>query len=60
MLFKYLPIDRIDVLENLKIRFSPLMSLNDPFECQPLIDMKNERDMLLQQMLFDLNELWEM
>ncbi|KZK66797.1 hypothetical protein A1L58_05145 [Shewanella baltica] len=59
MLFKYLPIDRIDVLENLKIRFSPLMSLNDPFECQPLIDMKNERDMLLQQMLFDLNELWE-
>ncbi|MGY4879319.1 DUF2971 domain-containing protein [Vreelandella aquamarina] len=59
MLFKYLPKDRIDVLENLKIRFSPLMSLNDPFECQPLVDMKNESDKFLQQMLLDLNELWE-
>lgn len=59
MLFKYLPIDRVDVLENLKIRFSPLMSLNDPFECQPLVDMKNESDQFLAQMLRDLDRLWE-
>lgn len=32
MLFKYLPAERIDVLENLRIRFTPLLSLNDPFE----------------------------
>lgn len=31
-LFKYLPVERIDVLENLKIRMSPLKSLNDPYE----------------------------
>lgn len=59
MLFKYLPIDRVDVLENLKIRFSPLMSLNDPFECQPLVDLKNESNQFLQKMLSDLDELWD-
>jgi hypothetical protein len=59
MLFKYLPIDRVDVLENLKIRFSPLMSLNDPFECQPLVDMQNQSNKFLEQMLSDLDELWE-
>lgn len=32
MLFKYLPPERIDVLYGLKIRFTPLLSLNDPFE----------------------------
>jgi hypothetical protein len=59
MLFKYLPSERVDVLENLKIRFSPLMSLNDPFECQPLVDMRNERDQFLEETLRDLDELWE-
>ncbi len=32
MLYKYLPPERIDVLENLTIRFTQLLSLNDPFE----------------------------
>ena len=32
MLYKYLPEDRVDVLENLRIRFTQLLSLNDPFE----------------------------
>jgi len=59
MLFKYLPIERVDVLENLKIRFSPLASLNDPFECQPLVDMKNECSQLLEQIHSGLDELWE-
>lgn len=59
MLFKYLPAERVDILENLKIRFSPLMSLNDPFECQPLVDIKNESSQFLEQMLSDLDELWE-
>lgn len=32
MLFKYLPPERIDVLRETRIRFTPLLSLNDPFE----------------------------
>lgn len=59
MLFKYLPAERIDVLENLKIRFSPLISLNDPFECQPLVDIKKESDHFLEAMLRELNNIWE-
>lgn len=59
MLFKYLNQDRIDVLENLKIRFSPLMSLNDPFECRPLIKINKERNIILSEMLRDLDEIWE-
>ena len=33
-----MPSIRIDVLRNLKIRFSPFESLNDPFEALPLFD----------------------
>lgn len=35
LLYKYLPADRVDVLENLKIRFTQSASLNDPFELKP-------------------------
>lgn len=59
MLFKYLSSERVDVLENLKIRFSPLMSLNDPFECQPLVDIRSERSQFLEKTLQDLDRLWE-
>ncbi|WP_321413254.1 hypothetical protein [uncultured Desulfobacter sp.] len=38
MLYKYLPPERIDVLSNLRIRFSQPRSLNDPFETAPLIN----------------------
>ena len=33
MLYKYLPSERIDVLEAMRIRFTSVVSLNDPFEC---------------------------
>ena len=42
MLYKYLSDERVDVLENLKIRFSPFTSLNDPFKACPLIDISKE------------------
>ncbi|HSH25936.1 MAG TPA: DUF2971 domain-containing protein [Massilibacterium sp.] len=58
MLYKYLPFERVDVLESLSIRFSPLGSLNDPFECQPLIDMRNEKSVLINEIIDDLNNLW--
>lgn len=35
-LYKYLPPERIDVLEKLQIRFSPAISTNDIFELKPL------------------------
>lgn len=37
MLYKYLIPDRVDVLKNLKIRFTQPKALNDPFESMPLI-----------------------
>jgi hypothetical protein len=40
-LFKYLPPERIDVLENIKIRFTQAYALNDPFESFPAIVQKD-------------------
>src|ERR1017187_6101916 len=34
-LFKYLPPDRIDVIERARIRFSPPQAFNDPFDMKP-------------------------
>jgi Protein of unknown function (DUF2971) len=42
MLYKYLPSDRVDVLESLKIRCSPLKALNDPFEIFLPIGVESE------------------
>lgn len=36
-LYKYLHPDRIDVLKNRAIRFSPPNAFNDPFEFKPVI-----------------------
>ena len=35
MFYKYYPPQRLDVLENCRIRFSPPMDFNDPFELLP-------------------------
>lgn len=37
MLYKYLSPERIDVIQNMKIRFTPVVSLNDPFEFSMMI-----------------------
>jgi hypothetical protein len=50
MLYKYLPSARVDVLKNLKIRFSPFESLNDPFEALPLFDSK-DRQYIIDEMV---------
>jgi len=47
-LYKYLHPDRIDVLQNLRIRFTQVSALNDPFESLPGI-MKGARDFYLQE-----------
>ncbi|WP_445358795.1 DUF2971 domain-containing protein [Microbulbifer sp. ANSA005] len=59
MLFKYLPKERVDVLENLKIRFSPLRSLNDPFESLPLIDIEDKVETAVEDLLKELDQIWE-
>jgi hypothetical protein len=59
VLFKYLPIERIDVLENLRIRFSPLRSLNDPYESLPLIDVDDLVARTLQVHSAELDEIWK-
>lgn len=59
MLYKYMPYERVDVLEKLKIRFSPLPSLNDPFEVLPLIDMSSKHEELVAEIEKDLEDLWE-
>ncbi len=41
MLYKFLSVDRIDVLKNLKIRFTQPSELNDPFESAILVDAGN-------------------
>ena len=42
-LFKYLPPPRIDVLENLKIRYTQARALNDPFESLPGILLEDKQ-----------------
>lgn len=58
MLYKYLPSKRVDVLEKLKIRFSPLRSLNDPFENLPLIEIGEEKEDRISEIISGLDELW--
>lgn len=48
-LYKYLHPDRVDVLQNLKIRFSSPAVLNDPFEMKPAIAALASQDEILHQ-----------
>lgn len=59
MLYKYLGPERVDVMHSLSIRFSPLLSLNDPFESLPLVDVSSAKEMLLSKTNSDSEVLWE-
>ena len=50
-LFKYVPPDRADIVENLCIRFSPFAEFNDPFESLP--NSQLVEDPIWQQRLED-------
>jgi len=52
MYYKYLPAERKDIIENLKIRFTQPGGLNDPFESVPLI--KDDNDPFWQKRQPDL------
>ncbi|MDP1817955.1 MAG: DUF2971 domain-containing protein [Leadbetterella sp.] len=58
MLFKYLPDNRIDVIKNLKIRFSPLKSLNDPYEALFSIDVSREVRGTIAKVSKELDDEW--
>ncbi|AWJ82833.1 hypothetical protein TSH58p_04450 [Azospirillum sp. TSH58] len=45
-LYKYVTADRIDVIQNRMIRFTPPFALNDPFEMQPIIGGLADDDFL--------------
>lgn len=59
LLYKYLPVERVDVVENMNIRFSPLSSLNDPFESRPLICVDDMARPTLDKALSEVEGLWE-
>jgi hypothetical protein len=56
MIYKYFPTHRVDVISDLLIRFSPLRSLNDPFESKPLVDISDELDVLGEQAVLDFKK----
>lgn len=41
MLYKYLPPERLDVIKNLKIRFTQPSALNDPFESATILNVNS-------------------
>ena len=49
-LYKYLHPDRIDVLKNKSIRFSPPVAFNDPFEFKPVLSGIASSDYFKQYM----------
>lgn len=48
MLYKYVKPERIDILENLNIVFTPFDELNDPFECQFVLNPIPEEELEAQ------------
>lgn len=47
------------MMRSLGIRFSPLLSLNDPFESLPLLEDRSAKEMLIEEVISDLEVLWE-
>jgi len=48
-IYKYVIADRIDILENSRIRFTQPSALNDPFEMQPFIIAFDEEPKLIEE-----------
>ncbi len=57
LLYKYLPPERIDVLRDGRIRFTPPAALNDPLECTPTFDLSRPIDALRQAALFEIERM---
>ncbi|WP_353500056.1 DUF2971 domain-containing protein [Vibrio sp. CB1-14] len=57
-LYKYLPVERVDVLENLRVRFTQLSSLNDPYEMHHSFNVTDLVNNLSKESRELLNEWW--
>src|SRR4030067_3394443 len=44
MLYKYVPFERKDILENCLVRFTQPGDFNDPFEMRPSFDLMSKAD----------------
>ena len=55
MLYKYMAPERIEFLDNVSLRFTPPMDLNDPLECRPAVDFKDPDDYIAQVIKRNLN-----
>ena len=59
MLYKYLSSDRIDVIENLEIRFTQPPSLNDPFESALRLGFSTDIEKLAKKIDQSLEDNWD-
>lgn len=59
MLYKYLSPNRLEVLENLEIRFTQPRALNDPFEASPLLDISPETKDFVEQIEREAQDIWK-
>ncbi|MGR5093773.1 DUF2971 domain-containing protein [Vibrio maritimus] len=57
-LFKYLPVDRLDVIDGLKIRFTQLGSLNDVQEMIHGFDVEKVVEASLDKSMIELSNWW--
>lgn len=58
MLYKYVDSKRVDILENLEIRFTQPRALNDPLEASPLIDISTEKKSFIEKMEREAQDVW--
>jgi hypothetical protein len=58
-LYKYVPPARLDVLRNLRIRFTQPGAQNDPFELRPVVDRFRRREVARHALAKPLSEEWD-
>jgi hypothetical protein len=58
-LYKYVPPERLDVLRNLRIRFTQPGAQNDPFELRPVVERFRRREVARQALAKPLSEEWD-
>jgi hypothetical protein len=58
-LYKYVIPDRIDVLQNASIRFTPAAAMNDPFEVRPMFEAFDEDEVLRHTISSNMHEAFQ-
>jgi hypothetical protein len=58
-LYKYIPPERLDVLRNLRVRFTQPGAQNDLFELRPVVDRFRRHEVARQTLAKPLSEEWD-